>query len=60
MTRTVLLLAAAASSAAATGCGPGQAKTPASPLPAIQKGDTPPVAARDSAGPVRAPQPPRP
>lgn len=58
MTRSVLLLAAAAAAGAATGCGPGQARPPANPLPPIQ-GKVAPAASSGDAGPMTAPVPPR-
>ncbi|HEX4606961.1 MAG TPA: hypothetical protein VH092_02025 [Urbifossiella sp.] len=55
MMRNGLLLALAVAAGAATGCGAGQAKPPANPLPPIQ-GKAPGLAATaGDAGPVKAP-----
>ncbi len=59
MTRSVLLIAAAVAAGAAGGCGPGQARPPADPLPPIQ-GKVAPAATSGDAGPLKAPVPPRP
>lgn len=59
MTRSVLLIAAAVAAGAAAGCGPGQARPPADPLPPIQ-GKVAPAASSGESGPMLAPVPPRP
>jgi hypothetical protein len=59
MTRAALLLAVLLAAGAAAGCGPGQARPPADPLPPIQ-GKAVPAATADNAGPIKATLPPRP
>jgi hypothetical protein len=60
MTRATLLLTALFAAAAVSGCGPGQARPPADPLPPLQGKAAPPVATAGDSGPMKAPLPPRP
>jgi hypothetical protein len=59
MTRSVLLIAAAVAAGAAAGCGPGQARPPANPLPPMS-GSPPATTFSNDAGQLKAMTPPRP